>query len=57
MRSRGTSTEGAPWYVIPANRNWFRNLAVASILADTIDDLKPKYPPVASDVPLDLVIE
>ena len=52
-----TSTASAPWYVIPANRNWFRNLAVASILADTIEDLEPKYPPVASDVPPDLVIE
>jgi len=51
------STAAAPWYVIPANRNWFRNLAVASILADTIADLKPTYPPVAPDVPADLVIE
>jgi hypothetical protein len=40
-----------------ANRNWLRNLAVASILADTIADLKPQYPPVASDVPPKLVIE
>ena len=52
-----TSTAAAPWYVIPANRNWFRNLAVATILADTIADLKPVYPPVAADVPADLVIE
>jgi PPK2 family polyphosphate:nucleotide phosphotransferase len=52
-----TSTDEAPWYVIPANRNWLRNLAVASILADTIADLKPQYPPVASDVPPKLVIE
>jgi len=51
-----TSTDDAPWYVIPANRKWFRNLAVASILADTIGDLKPRYPPVAADVPADLVI-
>jgi len=51
-----TSTPAAPWYVIPANRKWFRNLAVATILADTITDLKPKYPPVAADVPPDLVI-
>jgi PPK2 family polyphosphate:nucleotide phosphotransferase len=51
------STAAAPWYVIPANRNWFRNLAVASILADTIADLKPTYPPVAPDVPADLLIE
>ena len=38
------STESAPWYVIPSNRNWFRNLAVAEIVADTMDDLKLKYP-------------
>lgn len=52
-----TSTTVAPWYVIPANRKWFRNLAVATILADTIDGLDPAYPPVADDVPADLVIE
>jgi PPK2 family polyphosphate:nucleotide phosphotransferase len=52
-----TSTDRAPWYVIPANRKWFRNLAVATILADTIASLKPAYPPVAKDVPPDLVIE
>jgi PPK2 family polyphosphate:nucleotide phosphotransferase len=52
-----TSTAEAPWYVIPANRKWFRNLAVATILASTISDLKPQYPPVAADVPPDLVIE
>jgi PPK2 family polyphosphate:nucleotide phosphotransferase len=52
-----TSTDAAPWYVIPANRKWFRNLAVATILADTIADLKPAYPPVADDVPSGLVID
>ena len=51
-----TSTDAAPWHVIPANRKWFRNLAVATILADTMAGLKPKYPPVADDVPADLVI-
>jgi PPK2 family polyphosphate:nucleotide phosphotransferase len=51
-----TSTAAAPWYIIPANRNWFRNLAVATILADTIGELKPAYPP-APDLPPDLVIE
>jgi PPK2 family polyphosphate:nucleotide phosphotransferase len=44
------STDAAPWYLIPANRNWFRNLAVAEILADTIDDLKPTYPPAVDDL-------
>jgi PPK2 family polyphosphate:nucleotide phosphotransferase len=52
-----TSTEWAPWYVIPANRKWFRNLSVASILADTIADLEPSYPPVADDVPAGLKID
>jgi PPK2 family polyphosphate:nucleotide phosphotransferase len=51
-----TSTTAASWYVIPANRNWFRNLAVATILADTIAELKPDYPP-EPDLPKDLVIE
>ena len=40
-----TSTAYAPWYLVPANRNWLRNLAVGEILADTLDDLKPAYPP------------
>ena len=32
-----TSTADAPWYIVPANRNWFRNLAVFNkILADTL---------------------
>ena len=35
----------APWYLVPANRNWLRNLAVGEILADTLDDLEPAYPP------------
>ncbi len=51
-----TSTDVAPWYVIPADRKWFRNLAVATILADTMAGLKPAYPPVDEDVPADLVI-
>ncbi len=51
-----TSTEWAPWYVIPANRNWLRNLAVSTIVADTLAELKPAYPP-APDLPPDLVIE
>lgn len=51
-----TSTASAPWYVIPANRKWFRNLAVSTILADTIADLKPAYP-APPDLPPNLVIE
>ena len=44
------STAAAPWYVIPANRNWFRNLAIADIVADHLDDLKPAYPPATEDL-------
>jgi PPK2 family polyphosphate:nucleotide phosphotransferase len=44
------STEQAPWYVIPANHKWFRNLAIADILADTLDDLKPQYPKPTEDL-------
>jgi PPK2 family polyphosphate:nucleotide phosphotransferase len=51
-----TSTAIAPWYVIPANHKWFRDLAVSAILAETIAELKPAYPP-EPDLPKDLVIE
>ncbi len=46
----------APWYVIPANRNWLRNLAVSTILAETLAGLRPAYP-APPDLPADLVIE
>jgi PPK2 family polyphosphate:nucleotide phosphotransferase len=45
-----TSTAFAPWYLVPANRNWLRNLAVGEILADRLDALDPQYPPVAAGV-------
>ncbi len=40
-----TSTEFAPWYVIPADRKWYRNLAVSEILIQTLDGLDMAYPP------------
>lgn len=52
-----TSTKWAPWYVIPADRKWFRNLAVADILADTIEELKPRYPEPKEPLPEGLIIE
>ncbi|MGI8928598.1 MAG: polyphosphate kinase 2 family protein [Candidatus Limnocylindrales bacterium] len=51
-----TSTADSPWYVIPANKNWFRDLAIANILHDTIAGLKPGYPE-PEDIPADLVVE
>ena len=32
-----TSTEYAPWYVIPANKKWYRNLVIARAIADTLE--------------------
>jgi len=43
------STENAPWYVVPANRKWFRNLAIAEVLVKTLEDMDPKYPKVSWD--------
>ena len=39
-----TSTKPAPWYVIPADRNWVRNLAVATVLVETLRRLDPQFP-------------
>jgi PPK2 family polyphosphate:nucleotide phosphotransferase len=42
---RATTTREAPWYIIPANHKWFRNLAVSQIMADAMTDLNLAYPP------------
>jgi PPK2 family polyphosphate:nucleotide phosphotransferase len=39
-----TSKLWAPWYIIPANRNWYRNFVISSILVDTLEKLKMHYP-------------
>lgn len=39
-----TSTESAPWYVIPADRKWYRNLAISTIVVDALTRLGMKYP-------------
>jgi len=39
-----TSTEQAPWFVVPADHNWVRNLAVAEILVATLERLDPRLP-------------
>jgi PPK2 family polyphosphate:nucleotide phosphotransferase len=39
-----TSTESAPWYVIPADRKWFERLAVGLVLAHTLLDIDPRFP-------------
>jgi PPK2 family polyphosphate:nucleotide phosphotransferase len=44
------STDVAPWYLIPSNNKWFRNLAVADIVGDALDGLDPRYPPSPDDL-------
>ena len=45
-----TSTKLAPWYVIPANHKWFRNLAISQIVADSMDEMGLKLPPSRVDI-------
>ena len=42
-----TSTQEAPWYVIPADRNWVRNLSVATVLVEALRRLDPRFPDAA----------
>ncbi len=44
------STDDAPWFVIPANRKWFRNLAIADIVVDTMESLKMLFPEPSVDM-------
>jgi polyphosphate kinase 2 (PPK2 family) len=39
-----TSTDYAPWYVIPANRKWYRNLVISQVLINTLESLHMQYP-------------
>ncbi|HUR95803.1 MAG TPA: polyphosphate kinase 2 family protein [Gemmatimonadales bacterium] len=39
-----TSTDGAPWYVVPADKKYFRDLVIAQTVADTLERMDPKYP-------------
>ena len=45
-----TSTEYAPWYLVPANRNWYRNLIIASAIVKKLKELNSEYPPLEIDI-------
>lgn len=45
-----TSTDWAPWYVVPANRKWFRNLVIGRVLVKTLEDMDLKLPPPPPDL-------
>jgi PPK2 family polyphosphate:nucleotide phosphotransferase len=49
-----TSTDYAPWYVVPANRKWYRNLVISKVIIDTLEGLKMAYPP--AEVGLDKIV-
>jgi PPK2 family polyphosphate:nucleotide phosphotransferase len=45
-----TSTDYAPWHVVPADRNWVKSLAVAELLLDALERIDPKMPAAAEGV-------
>ena len=45
-----TDADSAPWYIVPADRKWYRNWAVSALLAETLEELAPQYPPPSYDV-------
>jgi PPK2 family polyphosphate:nucleotide phosphotransferase len=44
-----TSTEHAPWWVIPADHKWFMRVAVAGVIVSTLADIDPEYPTVSDE--------
>ena len=48
---RRSNYDVAPWYVIPADRKWYRNWAVGRILLETLTEMAPEYPQPDLDIP------
>jgi PPK2 family polyphosphate:nucleotide phosphotransferase len=48
------STAYAPWYVVPSNKKWYRNLVIARTIADTLEAMAPQYP--AAEAGLESVV-
>lgn len=45
-----TTTSWAPWYVIPADQKWYRDLAISRVLLHTLREMNPQYPVSAEDL-------
>lgn len=45
-----TSTEWAPWYIVPADHKWYRNVVVAQVTYETLQALNPQYPQPSLDL-------
>jgi polyphosphate kinase 2 (PPK2 family) len=39
-----THTDVAPWYIVPADRKWYRNWAVERLVVETLEELDPRFP-------------
>jgi PPK2 family polyphosphate:nucleotide phosphotransferase len=51
-----TSTEGAPWYVVPSDHKWYRNLVISTVLIETLEGLDMHWPepdPDVADIEID----
>ena len=48
-----TSTDYAPWYIVPANRKWYRNVVIAGRVVGALEDMKLKTPPAPAGVNFD----
>jgi PPK2 family polyphosphate:nucleotide phosphotransferase len=48
---RRADSDEAPWYVVPADRKWYRNWAVSRLLLETLTEMAPEYPRPALDIP------
>jgi polyphosphate kinase 2 (PPK2 family) len=44
-----TSTDWAPWYIVPANKKWYRNLVIASALVEALEAMKIQDPPILAE--------
>ncbi len=45
------NTASAPWYLVPADRKWYRNWAVGALLIETLEEMSPRYPQPDLDIP------
>ena len=51
-----TSTDWAPWHIVPSNRKWYRNLVISDVLVETLEGFAMQYPQPAENLD-EVVIE
>jgi polyphosphate kinase 2 (PPK2 family) len=44
------NTPWAPWYIVPANKKWYRNLAISNVIIDALEKLEMQYPESEADL-------